>query len=127
MLFRFVDLKHVFEIFLIIIMIGIMMKDFCSVYCWAIVYWGVVVVFCERYVRYYNSDSITCDLTHVTDGQMNQPAGVLFSRISLRCSTCSSRTAPSWPCHHSHWSMSPAAVATTSGDIRPSPYNSECI
>ena len=105
MLFRFVDLKHVFKIFLIIIMIGIMIKDFCSVYCWPIVYWGVVVVFFERYVRYYNSDSITCDLTHVTDGQMNQPAGVLFSRISLRCSTCSSRTAPTWPCHHSHWSL----------------------
>ena len=45
---------------------------------------GVVVVFSVRYVRYYNSDSITCDLTHVTDGQINLPAGVLFSRISLR-------------------------------------------
>ena len=42
------------------------------------------MVFSVRYVRYYNSDSITCDLTHVTDGQINLPAGVLFSRISLR-------------------------------------------
>ena len=49
---------------------------------------GVLCIRYVRYVRYYNSDSITCDLAQVTDGRINLAAGVLFSRISLGCSTC---------------------------------------